>query len=100
MYNDCMPKRLSVHAYLRVNELETHYRRAKDPVVRSHWQVVWLLTQGLPSAQVAAVTGYTVNWIRIMVRRYNQQGPAGLDDRRHRNPGARGLLSSAQRTAL
>jgi transposase len=100
VYNDCMPKRLSIRAHLAVNELATHYRRAKDPVARSHWQVIWLLAQELTSAQVAAVTGYTVNWIRSIVRRYNQQGPAGLEDRRHRNPGATGLLSTAQRAAL
>ena len=95
-----MPKRLSIRAHLAVNELETHYRRAKDPVARSHWQVIWLLAQGLPSAHVAAVTSYTVNWSRTIARRYNQRGPAGLEGRRHRNPGATGLLSAAQRAAL
>ena len=100
VYNDYMPTRLSIQAHLGVDELEAHYRRAKDPVARSHGQVIWLLARGLPSAQVAAVTGYTVNWIRTIARRYNQCGPAGLEDRRHRNPGAIGLLSTAQRTAL
>jgi transposase len=100
MYNDCMPKRLSIQAHLAVDELETSYRRAKDPVARSHGQVIWLLAQGLPAAPVAAVTGSTVHWIRTMARRYNQRGSAGLADRRHRNPGATGLLSAVQRAAL
>lgn len=100
MYNNCMPKRLSIQTHLTVDELEIRYRKAKDPVVRSHWQVIWLLAQGLPSTQVAAVTSYTVNWLRTIVRRYNQRGPAGLEDRRHRNPGATGLLSAGQRAAL
>ena len=95
-----MPKRLPIQTHLGVDELETHYRRAKDPVARSHWQVVWLLAQGLPAAQAAAVTGYTVNWVRTIARRYNQRGPTGLEDRRHRNPGATGLLSATQRAAL
>jgi hypothetical protein len=93
-----MPKRLSIPAHLVIDELEIRYRRAQDPVVRSHWQVIWLLAQGLPSAPVAAVTRYTVNWIRLIARRYNQQGPVGLEDRRHRNPGAAGLLSVAPRS--
>jgi transposase len=80
--------------------LKTRYRTAKDPVVRSHWQVIWLLAQGWASAQVAAITGYTTNWVRTLARRYNQQGPAGLEDRRHHNPGAAGLLSAAQCAAL
>ena len=100
MYNDCMPTRLSIQAHLTVDELERRYRRAKDPVARSHWHTIWLLAQGLASGQVAAVTGYTVNWIRTLARRYNQFGAAGLEDRRHRNPGATGLLSAAQRAAL
>lgn len=95
-----MPKLLSIHAHLARHELETRYRRASDPVVRSHWQVIWLLARGWVAAQVAAVTGYTVNWVRTLARRYNQLGPAGLDDRRHRNPGAAGLLSATQRAAL
>jgi hypothetical protein len=61
-----MPIRLSIHAHLAVDELETRYRRAKDPVACSHWQVIWLLAQGRVSAQVAAVMGYTANWIRTI----------------------------------
>jgi transposase len=100
MYNDCMPKRLSIQTHLTLHELETRYRKAREPVVRSHWQIMWLLAQELPSAQVAAVTGYTANWVRTVARRYNQQGPAGLEDRRHRNPGAVGLLCAEQRATL
>ena len=100
MYNECMPKRRSIRAHLAVDELEIHDRRAKEPVARSHWHIIWLLAQGLAAAQVAVVTGYTVNGIRALSRRYHQLGPAGLEDRRHRTPGATGLLSAAQRTAL
>jgi len=100
MYNDGMPKPLSIQTHLTLHELATRYRKAKDPVVRSHWQAIWLLAQGWASAQVATITGYTVNWVRTLARRYNHLGPAGLEDRRHRNPGAAGLLSAAQRAAL
>jgi transposase len=69
-------------------------------VARSHWQIIWLLAQGLSSAQATAVIGYTVNRVRTIARCYNRRGPAGQEDRRHRNPGATGLLSTAQRAAL
>jgi transposase len=95
-----MPKRLSIQTHLTLHELETRYRKAKDPVLRSHWQAIWLLAQGRASAQVAAITGYTINWVRTVARRYNHLGPAALEDRRHRNPGAAGLLLAAQRAAL
>jgi transposase len=95
-----MPKRLSIQPHLALDALEHRYRTAKEPVARSHWQIVWLLAQGLPSERVAAVTGYTANWVRTPAQRYNQHGPTGLGDRRHHNPGAAGLLSAAQRAEL
>ena len=100
MYTRCMPKRLSIQPHLSCDELERRYRAAKAPVARSHWQIIWLLAQGLPSERVAAVTGYTVNWVRGLAQRYNQTGPAGLGDQRHRNPGRVGLLSTAQRATF
>jgi transposase len=100
MYNTCMPKRLSIYPHLSLDALQRRYRSANEPVGRSHWQMIWLLARGLPSEQVAVVTGYTVNWVRTLAQRYNQHGPAGLGDRRHRNPGRLGLLSAAQRAAL
>jgi transposase len=95
-----MPKRLSIQPHLTHEDLERRYRAAKDPVARSHWPMVWLLAQGTPSEQVAAVTGYSLKWLRTLVQRYNQQGPGVLGDRRRRNPGSMGLLSPDQRTAL
>jgi hypothetical protein len=90
-----MPTRLAIHAHLAVDEVETRYRRAKDPVARRHWQVIWLLAPGRASAPVGAVTGYTGHGIRTSARRSNQHGPTGLEDRRQRHPGAAGLLAAA-----
>jgi transposase len=95
-----MPKRLSIQPYLSLDALERRYRTTKEPIARSHWQMVWLLAQGHASEHVAASTGYSVKWIRTVAQRYNQYGPAGLGDRRHRNPGNPGLLSAEQRAAL
>lgn len=95
-----MPKRLTLISHLAVDELEAQYRRAKDPVERSHWQILWLLAQGQPTNHVAANTGYSANWIRTIARRYNQDGASGLADRRHANPGGPPLLSAEQQAAL
>ncbi len=86
--------------HLPVEELELRYRRAKDPVERSHWQIIWLLAQGQPTVQVASNTGYSPNWIRTIAQRYNQAGPVRLGDRRHANPGGQPLLTAEQRAAL
>ncbi len=95
-----MARRLSIPSQLPLSELEHRYRGARDPVARSHWQIIWLLADGMPTAEVARVTGYSVNWVRELARRYREAGPAGLGDRRHTNPGAAPLLSPAQQATL
>jgi transposase len=91
---------LTIPPHLAVDELERRYRRADDPVARSQWQMVWLLSGGVPTAEVARVTGYSVNWVREVARRYREEGPAGIGDRRHRNPGAPPLLDATRQEQL
>lgn len=95
-----MPKQLAVSPHLPPADLEARYRRARDPIERSHWQIVWLLASGRSTAEVAAVTGYSVPWVRQIARRYAEGGSAALGDRRHTNPGAAPLLSPAQQEEL
>jgi transposase len=93
-------RRLTIPPHLALDELERRYRRATDPVARSQWQMVWLLAGGAPTAEVARVTGYSVNWVREIARRYREDGPDGVGDRRHGNPGAPPLLDATQQAAL
>jgi transposase len=95
-----MARSLTIPPHLSVPELEQRYRHAHDPVARSHYQIIWLLAQGTPTVAVARVTGYSVNWVRELARRYREDGPAGLGDRRHANPGGAPLLSPAQQAEL
>ena len=41
-----MPKRIRVERHLSTEELEKRYREASDGVRRSHYQIVWLLSEG------------------------------------------------------
>lgn len=93
-------RRLHIPPHLPVDELEQRYRRATDAVARRQWQMVWLLAGGRPTAEVARVTGYSVNWVREVAQRYRDDGPAGIGDRRHGNPGAPPLLEAAQQERL
>ena len=93
-------KRIKLQDHLSVAELEQRYRNATDVVARSQWQIVWLLAQGHTPAAVAELTAYSTNWIYALLRRYNADGPTGVGDRRHRNPGQARLLSSALRCDL
>ena len=49
---------------------------------------------------MARVTGYSVNWVREIARRYREDGPTGIGDRRHTNPGAAPLLNREQQEQL
>jgi len=95
-----MARPLTVPPHLAPDELERRYRGARDPVLRSHLQIVWLLARGEPTAAVAAATGYHPNWVREVARRYREGGPGALGDRRRGNPGAAPLLDPAGQEAL
>jgi len=95
-----MPKRLHLQEHLSTQELEERYRKARDPVLRSHYQILWLLSSGKLTREVAEATGYSPEWIREISRRYNEQGAQGIGDRRHSNPGASPLLSAEQQREL
>ncbi len=90
-----MPKRLHLEEHLSSEELEYRYRKAKDPVERTHLLIVWQLSLGKTTREVSEATGYSPEWIREISLRYNEKGVEGLGDRRHQNPGAkdRALLS-------
>jgi transposase len=91
---------MHIPPHLAADELEQRYRRADDPVARSQWQMLWLLAGGMATAEVARVTGYSVNWVREVAKRYREDGPAGVGDRRRGNPGAAPLLDADQQERL
>jgi len=95
-----MPKRISITPHLTVDELEQRYRQSTHPTERSHYQIIWLLAQGRPTEEVAAVTGYSRDWIYELVRSYNRIGTGSLGDLRRHNPGAAPKLHESQQAQL
>lgn len=95
-----MARRIDLIQHTSTEALEQLYRKADDPVERSHLQIVWLLSQGKRAYEVAAVTGYSSLWIGQIAKRYNAGGVAALGDRRHQNAGGTFLLTPAQQSAL
>jgi transposase len=81
-------------------KLETGYRQAQDPIERSHWQIIWLFDQIQDTNKVAALTAYCPDWVRKLIRRYNQHGIQALRDLRHHNPGGSQILNQEQLQAL
>ena len=97
-----MAKTIKLQPHLTTEELERRYRAAHEPVERSHYQIIWLLSTGQTTGAVMAATGYSRGWVQQVAKRYNAGGPAALGDQRHRNPGgaARALLDEAGRQEL
>jgi transposase len=95
-----MPKRIELEQHLAAEELEQRSRRARDPVERTHYQILRLLAQGKLTREVMEATGYSRSWVQAVARRYNGGGPAAVGDRRHHNPGSAPLLDAAGRQEL
>ncbi len=93
-------KRIKLDEHLTVEEIGQRYRRATDAVGRSQWQIIWLLAQGQRTEEVAAVTGYSIEWVRALARRYNAGGAEAMGDKRHQNPGQRLKLTPEQQYSL
>ncbi len=93
-------RRISVEGHLSTEELQQQYRRSGHPSEKTHWQVLWLIAQGKRAEEVATATGYTANWVRELVARYNRGGPDAVLDRRRGHSGRRPLLSEDGERAL
>jgi transposase len=71
------------------SRLESLYRKATDPVLRTHLLMVWRIPLGDSLSEVARMVGYSKKRTKEIARRYESEGVEGLGDRRHGNPGAR-----------
>ena len=97
-----MPKQIPLRPHLEPAELERRDRAAREPVERTHYQILWLLSTGRTTTAVMEATGYSRGWVQEVARRYTTGGPAALGDQRHTNPGgaARALLDAAGQQEL
>jgi transposase len=90
-------------SHLSYEEVTNCYRTCSNIRQKSYWHVIWLMSHpDHPQTVVEAVrnSGYSSNWVRELVQRYNAEGPDGLIDKRLHNPGQAPLLTDAQRTEL
>ena len=90
----------TIEDHLSSAELEARYKAAADPVAKSHFHALWLLSSGYGIAQVAEFLSFSTRWIRLLINRYNQDGPEALGDRRAGNGAAPKILTPAALAAL
>jgi transposase len=95
-----MPRLIKLVPHLSLAEMAARQASASDAVTRTHWRLLYWVAGGTKVARVARLTGYSAKWIGQLARRYNEQGPAAVEDLRHYNRGAPPLLSPEQCVAL
>jgi transposase len=81
-------QRLTLAGHFSPAELKHRYLACEDSVERSHWQTIWLLSRpekGYSCQDVADLMGFTADWVRKLVRRYNDDPASGLKDKRQDN---------------
>src|SRR5260370_30313473 len=95
-----MARYINLEPHLSADELAQRYGGTKDPVERSRWHFLWLLARGHTAKVIAAITGYSAYWIGRIARRYNQDGPDGVKDRRHQSRPSAPLLTASQQNEM
>lgn len=95
-----MPARLRLADHLSSEALVARYQQAREPVERTHFQVLHLVNQRWRTEDIAEVVGYSVVWIRMLVARYNRGGAEAMGDRRRHNAGQARLLDAEGEAAL
>ena len=85
----------TVADHLTVKQLRERFHRCTDAVEKIHIQAIMLRKLGRTTADVAEICGFNRDWVRRLVRRYNDKGPDALRDGR-RNNGKKRLLADDQ----
>ena len=65
----------TIKSHLSTGELEARYEGAGDPIAKSHFHALWLLSKGYDLDEVAELLSFSTRWVYQLVRRYNAGGP-------------------------
>jgi hypothetical protein len=75
----------TIKAHLSSAELEGRYKTAVDPIGKSHFHALWLLSCGYAVDEVGELLSFSPRWVRALLKRYNDCGAEALGDQRSRN---------------
>ena len=75
----------TIVGHLSSDELEARYEAAADPVAKSHFHGLWLLSCGYEVEEVAEILSFSPRWVRALLKRYNEGGAEALGDQRIHN---------------
>ena len=75
----------AIMPHLSIAELEQGYHTATEPIAKSHFHALWLLSRGYDIDETAEILSFSTRWVRILIKRYNEGGPSRLGDQRANN---------------
>lgn len=75
----------TIKPHLSAAELERGYETATEPIAKSHFHALWLLSRGYDIEETAEILSFSTRWVRILIKRYNEGGPELLGDQRANN---------------
>jgi transposase len=81
-------------------ELEAGYKAAGDPIAKSHFHALWLLSSGYEIDEIAELLSFSTRWVQVLIKRYNESGPEALGDQRVHNGAPPTILTPAALAAL
>jgi len=90
----------AISLQLSTAELERRYETAADPIGKSHFHALWLLSKGLEVEEVAELLSFSTRWVYQLVKRYNEGGPDCLGDQRVHNGTEARILTAGALAAL
>jgi transposase len=90
----------TIKQYLSVPDLEGRYETAEDPIAKSHFHALWLLSSGYEVVEVAELLSFSERWVYCLIKRYNDGGPDQLGDQRIHNGTLPTILTSEALSAL
>jgi len=94
---------LRIKPHLTCEAIRQRYRTCKNPVEKSHWHLIWLMIdprKPMVVTEAAETVGFCPNWARILVHRYNDEGPEKFIDKRKNNVGKKPFLNDRQQKEL
>ena len=60
----------TIKQYLSVPDLEGRYETAEDPIAKSHFHALWLLSSGYEVVEVAELLSFSERWVYCLIKRY------------------------------
>ena len=91
-----------VFPHFSVEVLRERYLECECPRERTHWHIIWLLadtTHSRTPREVAEIVGRTPDCVRKLLKRYNAEDEAAIQDKR-KNSGRKRFLDETQQAAL